>query len=69
MMWQNMLHGIGHISATNVSQLVQLGSLVRVDIFNVIVALVVSAYWLFDNVLDGPVEPLFLQATNHHTIA
>jgi hypothetical protein len=44
---------------TNVPQLVQLGSLVRVDIFDVVVTLVLSVYSLFDNVTGGPVQPFF----------
>jgi hypothetical protein len=40
----------------NVSQLVQLGSLVRVDKFDVIGAFIASVQWFFDNVLDGPVS-------------
>jgi hypothetical protein len=49
-----------HVIRCIIPQLVQLGSLVRVDIFDVVVALVASVDWLFDNVLDGPVEPFFL---------
>jgi hypothetical protein len=52
-----MLHGIG--VSQHLISLMQLCSLVRVDIFNVEVALVASAYWLFDDVSDGPVEQLF----------
>jgi hypothetical protein len=47
-------------SVMDVSQLVHLGSLVRVDIFDVVVVLVASVDWLFDDVLDGPVQPFFL---------
>jgi hypothetical protein len=60
MMWQNMFHVIRHISATNVCQLVQCSSFVRVDKFSMIEALVASIHWFFDNVLDGLVHPFFL---------
>jgi hypothetical protein len=59
-MWQDIHHVFRCVTTTDVSQLVQLGSLVRVDIFYVVVALVASVDWLFDDVLDGPVQPFFL---------
>jgi hypothetical protein len=57
MIWQDIRHVFRCITTTDISQLVQLGSLVRVDIFNVVVALVLSVDW---HVLDGPVQPFFL---------
>jgi hypothetical protein len=60
MMWRKILHVFRCVTTPDVSQLVTLGSLVGVDIFDVVVALVASIYWLFDNVLDGPVHPFFL---------
>jgi hypothetical protein len=37
----------------------QLGYLVRVDTFDMEIALIPSAYWLFNDVSNGLVEPLF----------
>jgi hypothetical protein len=60
MIWRDVYHVFRCVTTPDVSQLVQLGSFVRVNILDVIVALVPSVDWLLYDVLDGPVHPFFL---------
>jgi hypothetical protein len=60
MIWQDVCHVFRCVTTTDISQLVTLCSLVRVDIFDVVVVLVSSISWLFDDVTDGPMYPFFL---------
>jgi hypothetical protein len=60
MIWRDVRHVFRCVTTPDVSQLVQLGSFVRVNIFDVIVALVPPLTGFFYDVLDGPVHPFFL---------